>query len=113
IHLANPPARAPAIFQQSPAFRKGEFNNQGPRIDEPLTTLPPTLINRFSPGLWAEARIRPLPGLIITPGVRLDSYVYGVAARDRTSTAAVSPRVAVRWEASPVWAFKAGAGLYS
>ena len=113
IDVANRRALVSASFQQSLAVREGEFNNQGPRIDEPLTTLPPTLVNRFSPGLWAEARIRPLPGLTITPGVRLDSYVYGVAARDRTSTAAVSPRVAVRWEASPVWAFKAGAGLYS
>ncbi|HEX9575312.1 MAG TPA: TonB-dependent receptor [Myxococcales bacterium] len=113
IDLANRRALVSASFQQSLAVREGEFNNQGPRIDEPLTTLPPTLVSRFSPGLWAEARIRPLPGLTLTPGVRLDAYVYGVAARDRTTTATLSPRLAVRWEASPVWAFKAGAGLYS
>ena len=113
IDLANRRAIVSASFQQSLAVREGEFNNQGPRIDEPLTTLRPTLVNRFSPGLWAEARIRPLPGLTITPGVRLDAYVYGVAVRDRTRTATLSPRLAVRWEASPVWAFKAGAGLYS
>jgi TonB family protein len=113
IDAANRRALVSASFQQSLAAREGEFNNQGPRIDEPLTTLPSTLVNRFSPGLWAEARIRPLPGLTITPGVRIDSYVYGVAARDRTRTVTFSPRLAVRWEATPVWAFKAGAGLYS
>jgi len=36
-----------------------------------------------------------------------------VAARDRTTTATISPRLAIRWDATPVWAFKAGAGLYS
>ena len=113
IDLANRRATVSASFQQSLAVREGEFNNQGPRIDEPLTTLAPTLVNRFSPGLWAEARIRPFPELTITPGLRLDSYVYGVAARDRTTTSTISPRVTARWEPSAVWAFKAGAGLYS
>ena len=76
-----------ASFQQSLAVREGEFNNQGPRVDEPITTLPPTLVNRFSPGLWAEARIRPFPGLTLTPGLRFDAYVYGLAVPDRRRSA--------------------------
>ena len=113
IDLSNRRANVSATFQQSLAVREGEFNNQGPRVDEPFSTLPPTLVNRFSPGLWVEARIRPLPGLTLTPGLRFDAYVYGVAEQDRTTTATLSPRLTARWEASPAWAFKAGAGLYS
>jgi len=113
IDLSNRRGTVSASFQQSLAVREGEFNNQGPRVDEPITTLPPTLVNRFSPGLWAEARIRPFPGLTLTPGLRFDAYVYGVAEQGRTTTATLSPRLTARWEASSAWAFKAGAGLYS
>src|SRR5207237_3129205 len=72
-----------AVFRQSLLFREGEFNNQGPRVDEPLTTLPAALVNRFSPGFWTEARWQPLPGLTVMPGLRFDAYVYGLAAPDR------------------------------
>jgi TonB family protein len=113
IDVANRRSDVSASFQQSLAVREGEFNNQGPRVDEPITTLPRTLVNRFSPGLWMEARIRPFPSLTLTPGLRFDAYVYGVARGDRTAATTLSPRLTARWEASPVWAFKAGAGLYS
>ena len=113
IDLANRRGAVSAKFQQSLAVREGEFNNQGPRVDEPFTTLPRTLVNRFSPGIWAEARIRPLPGLTLTPGLRFDAYVYGVASHERTTTATISPRLTARWELNPAWALKAGVGLYS
>jgi outer membrane receptor protein involved in Fe transport len=113
LDLANRRGAVSAAFQQSLAVREGEFNNQGPRIDEPLTTLPRTLVNRFSPGLWAEARIRPLPGLTLTPGLRFDAYVYGLASHERTTTATISPRLTARWELNPTWALKTGVGLYS
>ena len=113
VDVANRRGAVSANFQQSLAVREGEFNNQGPRIDEPITSLPPTLVNRYSPGLWAEARWKPLPGLTLTPGLRFDAYVYGFTRQERRRTWTLGPRLSVRWEPTPLWALKAGAGLYS
>src|SRR5205085_4779217 len=85
IDFANRRVMVGAVFRQSLLFREGEFNNQGPRVDEPLTTFPAALVNRFSPGLWAEARWQPLRGLTVTPGLRFDAYVYGLAVQGRRS----------------------------
>ncbi|HEY6050276.1 MAG TPA: TonB-dependent receptor, partial [Thermoanaerobaculia bacterium] len=113
VDVANRRVLVGAVFQQALVVREGEFNNQTPRIDEPFSTLRPTLTNRYSPGIWAEARWRPFPELTVTPGIRFDAYVYGFAVRDRTRTSTLSPRVSVRWEATPSMAFKGGVGLYS
>jgi TonB family protein len=113
IDVANRRLVVGAVFRQSLLFREGEFNNQGPRVDEPLTTFPAALVNRFSPGLWAEARWQPLRGLTITPGLRFDAYVYGLAVQDRRTTYTVTPRLSVRYEPTPLWALKGGIGLYS
>jgi len=71
---------------------------------------PPTLYMRLSPGAWAEARIRLLPNLAVTPGVRLDLYHYGPNEPHDSWT--VTPRVTARWDAREQLAFKAGFGFY-
>ncbi|MFL5246891.1 MAG: TonB-dependent receptor domain-containing protein [Myxococcales bacterium] len=113
IDVANRRVLVGAVFRQSLLFREGEFNNQGPRIDDPLTVAPNTLVNRFSPGVWAEARWQPLPGLTLTPGLRFDAYVYGLAVADRTRTYTLTPRLSVRYQANPLWTLKGGVGFYS
>ena len=94
---------------------KGAFRLEGEpqvgRPDEAPTQLPTTRYDRIAPGVWAEARWRPLPGLSITPGVRLDAFAYDTGTAHTTLT--VSPRLAVRWEALPELALKGGAGLYT
>src|SRR5207237_3346169 len=39
IDVANRRLAVGAVFKQSLLFREGEFNSQGPRVDDPLTTL--------------------------------------------------------------------------
>ena len=111
LDLANRRVAVGATFRQSFLFREGDFNSQGPRPDDATLTVPPTLFWRFSPGLWTEARWRVLPDLLLTPGVRLDTYTYG--PQERHTTATLTPRISARWELSPAVVLKGGLGLYS
>ncbi len=111
IDAANRRVAVGATFRQSFLFREGDFNSQGPRPDDATITVPPTFFNRLSPGAWAEARIHLLPNLVITPGIRIDTYTYG--PKDRNTTLTVTPRASARWEVTPEVAFKGGLGLYS
>ena len=111
IDAANRRLTVGATFRQSFLFREGDFNAQGPRPDDATITVPPTLYNRLSPGAWAEARIHLSPNLVITPGLRVDTYTFG--PRDRNTTLTVTPRASARWELSPLVTLKGGLGLYS
>jgi len=81
------------------------------RPDQPPTELPESRYDRYTPAIWAEARWKPLPGVTLTPGVRVDEYLY-LTDRERGS-ATVSPRFAARWDATSQIAFKGGVGLYT
>ena len=111
VDIANRRLLVSAVFRQSFLFREGEFNNQGPRPDDAVLASPPTLYMRLSPGTWAEARVRLLPNLTLTPGIRLDLYHYGPNEPHNSWT--VTPRISARWEPSETLALKAGLGLYS
>ena len=111
LDAANRRVTVGATFRQSFLFREGEFNSQGPRPDDATITSPPTLYNRLSPGAWAEARIHLLPNLVVTPGLRIDTYTYG--PRDPATSLTLTPRASVRWEPLPELALKGGLGLYS
>jgi len=92
-------------------FREGDFNNQGPRPDASQLFLPPSYFNRFSPGLWAEARYQLLPGLTLTPGLRFDAYHYAPA--EPRTTVTVTPRLSVRYQLNETFTLKGGFGFYS
>ena len=111
LDFANRRLGISAVFRQSILFREGDFNSQGPRPDDPYITVPPKLFNRFSPGVWTELRWRPLPGLLLTPGLRADLYRYSPSQPNETGT--VTPRFTARYDFSESVAFKAGIGLYS
>ena len=111
LDAANRRVAVGATFRQSFLFREGDFNSQGPRPDDATLTVPPTLYNRLSPGAWAEARIKVLPNLVFTPGVRVDAFTYG--PQERNTTLTVTPRASARWELSPEVTLKGGLGLYS
>jgi TonB family protein len=111
LDIANRRAQVSAVFRQSFLFREGEFNTQGPRPDDAVIESAPAVYNRFSPALWAEARLRLLPDLTVTPGIRGDLYHYGFAEPNTTGT--LSPRLTARWDATERLAVKGGIGLYS
>lgn len=72
--------------------------------DRPMTT---TLAGVWShsPAAFAELEWRPLPGLQVSPGLRVD-WLGG--ARQLTA----DPRLTVRWALSPALLAKAGVGLF-
>jgi TonB family protein len=64
---------------------------------------------QYFPAVWAEARWKPLPGLLVVPGVRSESYVY---ADQQVRKRSFNPRLAVRYALTETVTLKAGAGLY-
>ena len=111
LDAANRHLLVAAQVRQSFLLREGDFNSQGPRPDDQTLNVPPLIFDRFSPGLWLEARWRILPQLTLTPGLRADLYHYGPAEPHLTAT--VTPRLSVRWDPSERLALKAGLGMYS
>jgi TonB family protein len=111
IDAANRRLQVGAVFRQSFLFREGDFNTQGPRPDDAVITLDPELFNRLSPGVWAEARIKLLPNLTLTPGLRGDLYRY--SPQEPHTTGTITPRLSARWELDDKLALKAGLGMYS
>jgi hypothetical protein len=75
-----------------------------------LSTQPPTGIDvstwELLPGAYLEAGIRPVPQLLLTPGIRAD---YSDLIRQGT----LDPRFSARLEATDTTAVKAGVGRYT
>jgi outer membrane receptor protein involved in Fe transport len=91
--------------------REGDPNqNAGPRADDQAITVSALPFNRYSPALFFEARWRPLPGLLLTPGLRTESYLY---TGQPSVTRALLPRLTARYDLDEQLAVKAGAGLYA
>ncbi len=65
--------------------------------------------SQYWPGIWAEARWKPLPGLLVVPGVRSESYVY---TEQQVRKRSLNPRLAVRYALADTLTLKAGVGLY-
>ncbi|HEX8701472.1 MAG TPA: TonB family protein [Myxococcaceae bacterium] len=65
--------------------------------------------SQYFPAMWAEARWKPLPGLLVVPGVRSESYVYTEQLVRKRS---LNPRLAVRYALTGTVTLKGGAGLY-
>ncbi len=63
-------------------------------------------IRSFQPSAYLELGIRPLPPLLLLPGVRVDYF-------DAIDRGTVDPRFAVRFEVGPELTLKAGVGLFT
>jgi outer membrane receptor protein involved in Fe transport len=110
VDIANRRARVAAKVNQAFLIREGEFNqNAPPRPDDKQIVLSSQPFNRFSPGVWVEGRVRPLPKLLLNPGLRFDLFQYSPGATQST----VSPRVTGRYEWNEQLALKAGFGRYT
>ncbi len=59
----------------------------------------------WSPAAFAELELRPLAGLLILPGVRVDHF-------QRTSQSPAQPRLTARYQVTPQVAAKGGVGLF-
>ncbi|WP_370644078.1 TonB-dependent receptor domain-containing protein [Myxococcus sp. RHSTA-1-4] len=64
---------------------------------------------QYYPATWVEARLKPLPELLVVPGLRSESYVYTDQADPRR---VFSPRLAARYALNEQWTLKGGTGLY-
>ncbi|MGZ6080860.1 MAG: TonB-dependent receptor domain-containing protein, partial [Myxococcaceae bacterium] len=60
-------------------------------------------------GIWAELRLKPVPQLLIIPGVRLDLVTIRL---QQTPIVTADPRLAIRWTVLPPLTLKLGIGLY-
>jgi TonB family protein len=64
---------------------------------------------QYFPGVWAEARWKPLEGLLVVPGVRSESYVF---EEQQVKKRSLNPRLAVRYALTDTVTLKGGAGVY-
>jgi TonB family protein len=80
----------------------------GPQVTEEILTSDAGYYQYF-PGIWAEARWKPLKGLLLVPGVRSESYVF---ADQKVHKRSFNPRLAVRYALTDTVTLKGGAGLY-
>ncbi len=60
-------------------------------------------------GLWVEARWRPVPNVLILPGLRVDQTLWKFQPQPSWTA---DPRLVVRWTVAPPLVLKAGLGLY-
>jgi TonB family protein len=60
-------------------------------------------------GLWVEARWRPIPTLVVLPGLRIDQSLFKLQP---TPSWTADPRLVVRWTVLPPLVLKAGIGIY-
>jgi TonB family protein len=99
-------ARADVKARVQAPLREGEPFS--PLIIEEILTADGAFYQYF-PGVWAEARWRPLKGLLLVPGVRSESYVF---EDQRVRKRSFNPRLAVRYALTDTVTLKGGAGLY-
>ncbi|HYI00725.1 TonB-dependent receptor domain-containing protein, partial [Hyalangium sp.] len=102
IQYAN--AHVKARVQAPP--REGE--PVGPGVTDEILTSDGAYYQYF-PAVWAEARWRPLEGLLLVPGVRSESYLF---EEQRVNKRSLNPRLAVRYALTDTVTLKGGAGLY-
>jgi TonB family protein len=65
-----------------------------------------TNLRAFEAGVWTEATWKPVEGLVVTPGIRVEREEY------LNSMSWVDPRLAVRWTVEEDTTLKGGVGLY-
>jgi TonB family protein len=60
-------------------------------------------------GLWVEARWRPVPTVVVLPGLRIDQSLFKLQPKPSWTA---DPRLAVRWTVLPPLTLKAAIGVY-
>ncbi|MEN9579190.1 MAG: hypothetical protein RJA70_2199 [Pseudomonadota bacterium] len=91
--------RGSVAATQEGSFQYSDKNRGRLTVDE--TTIPRTM-----PAVFAEARLRPVQGLLIVPGIRVDYY-------HQLDALTFNPRVSARYALTTATTLKAGVGGYS
>ena len=107
IDVNNQQATVVADLREGGGNREGEPNIPGAALERVQATARDFI--QYYPATWLEARWKPLPGLLVVPGIRSESYIYTEQARPRRD---FSPRIAARWALNDAWTLKGGTGLY-
>ncbi|NMO20619.1 TonB-dependent receptor [Pyxidicoccus fallax] len=97
-------ARVSAQVQSPP--REGEPPT--PTVTDELITTDGDFLQYF-PSTWVELRWRPIPRLLVVPGLRAESYVFTDQESPRRT---LNPRLAVRYGLTETVTLKGGAGVY-
>jgi TonB family protein len=99
-------------------FLTGEYRGPAPtqyegnpRDDDPLAAQRIVSVSQggldfVRPGAYVELGLRPVPSLLLSPGVRVDYY-------SEFEASTIDPRISARYELSERTAFKAGFGRFS
>lgn len=91
---------------RAPASDPNDDDNDGPpRLEEDDFIFSEATGTSHSTAGFVQAEYKPVAQLLLIPGVRLDHF-------SRTDEFAVSPRVTARLDLTPLWALKAGVGLF-
>ena len=95
------------VFVRAPAPPKeGEPGQNGPPdLSKVMTTDQKGVLN-FWPALFVEGEVKPKPGLLVLPGLRLDYLSF-------SKQYVVQPRATARWGVTEGVTIKGGAGLFS
>jgi outer membrane receptor for ferrienterochelin and colicin len=95
------------VFVRLPAPPKeGEPQNDGPPDLSKIMTTDQKGVLNFWPALFVEGEVKPTPGLLILPGLRLDYLSF-------SRQYVTQPRATARWSATEKVTVKGGAGLFS
>jgi hypothetical protein len=89
-----------------PGSQEGDPTNGDPIAAQRSITVQDDHVVVPQPAAFLELGVRPVPALLLTPGVRVD--YYGELER-----ASLDPRLSARYELSAATAIKAGVGYYS
>ena len=90
---------------RAPAVAPSDDEDGPPRLDEDDFIFSEATGTSHSTAGFIQAEYKPIEELLLIPGVRLDHF-------SRTKHFALSPRVTARLDLNPLWALKAGVGLF-
>jgi len=93
-----------ALIALPPPEKEGE--PEGPFDIDNLITTDVDDQRAFDPAGFAEIEVRPIPDLLLLPGLRVDRF-------DRTETTVIQPRFTARWQLRPEFTVKGGVGLFA
>ncbi|MBL4636905.1 MAG: TonB-dependent receptor [Kofleriaceae bacterium] len=80
-------------------------DDDGPQLEEEDFIFNEAKGTSHSTAGFVQAEYKPIENLLLIPGLRLDHF-------SRTKQFALSPRVTARLDLNPLWALKAGVGLF-
>jgi len=103
LDIAYQRPRVQANIERPP--REGEPQIPGVLRDKVSISRP---LKFYLPSVWAELRLRPIPRLLIAPGIRSESYIYTDQTRADRS---LNPRLGVRFDLTDRVTLKGGVGL--